>query len=116
MHLKNFSLWRDPTTDLIRMSPGYDYLSTRMLIPSKDDNEELALPINGKKNKIKWKDFVTLADSLKIPIKVALGIRERLLELYPQTQELIYRSFLREETKDRLLNLIEERSRALIRD
>ncbi len=113
MHLKNFSLWKDPTTNLIRMSPGYDYLSTRMLISSKDDNEELALPINGKKNKISWNDFEALANNLKIPSKVAHGIRDRMIDLFPETIELIYRSFLQEETKDQFISLIEERSHTL---
>jgi len=115
MHLKNFSLWKDPKTDLIRMSPGYDYLSTRMLISAKDDKEELALPVNGKKNKLSWKDFEALANNLKIPLKVASRIKERMIDLLPQTQELIYRSFLQEETKDKFIQLIEERSRILTR-
>lgn len=110
MHLKNFSLWKDPETNLIRMSPGYDYLSTRLLISPKEDNEELALPVNGKKNKLQWKDFEALAVNLKIPVKVAHRIKERMLDLLPETQEIIYRSFLTEETKDRFVRLIEDRS------
>ncbi len=48
MHLKNFSLWQDPRSNSIRMSPGYDFVSTRLLILSEEDIEELALPINGR--------------------------------------------------------------------
>ena len=114
MHLKNFSLWKDPKNGLIRMSPGYDYLSTRMLISAKDDKEELALPINGKKNKIQWKDFETLAKNLGISSKVALRIKERMLDLLPESQELIYRSFLQEETKHNFVQLIERRSKVLV--
>ncbi len=62
------------------------------------------------KNFSLWKDFEALASSLKIPQKVAQGIKERMINLLPQTQELIYRSFLQEETKDNFIQLIEDRS------
>ena len=39
MHLKNFSLWREPKSQLVRISPGYDFLSTRLLISEKEDPE-----------------------------------------------------------------------------
>lgn len=114
MHLKNFSLWKDPHTGLIRMSPGYDYLSTRLLIPAKEDGEELALPINGKKNKLRWKDFEALAQNLKVPLKVAHNLREKMLNLFPETEALIYQSFLKDESKDDFVQLIADRSKTLI--
>lgn len=113
MHLKNFSLWKDPIKGLIRMSPGYDYVSTRLLIPQNEDREELALPINGKKNKLKWQDFETLAQNLKIPLKVANNLKEKMLDFYPEAESLIYQSFLREETMEQFVSLISERSKKL---
>ena len=54
MHLKNFSLIRNED-DEIMLSPAYDLLSTKLLIPK--DKEDLALPLNGKKNNFRKKDF-----------------------------------------------------------
>ena len=51
MHLKNFSLITDDIEN-IHLSPCYDLLSTRLLIAEKDDPEELALTLNGKKKNI----------------------------------------------------------------
>lgn len=113
MHLKNFSLWRDPKNQLIRMSPGYDFLSTRLLIPAKEDPEEMALSINGKKNKIKWSDFLALGDSYKIPRKVVERIRDQMIDTYFDADALIEQSFLIPEKKQQFLDLIQERSRAL---
>jgi len=46
MHLKNFSLLTTAENEVM-LAPGYDLLSTKLLIP--EDTEELALPMNGKK-------------------------------------------------------------------
>lgn len=113
MHLKNFSLWKDPGSGLIRMSPGYDYLSTRLLIPANEDNEELALPLNGKKNKLKWSDFLALGQNLKISGKVLENLREKMLDSFPEAEALIFQSFLSDEKKDDLISLISERSKKL---
>lgn len=114
MHLKNFSLWRDPASQLIRMSPGYDYISTRLLISATDDNEELALPVNGKKNKLKWSDFLALGSNLQISVKVSGNIKEKMFETFPEVEALIYRSFLSDSKKEEFVGLIAERSKKLL--
>lgn len=113
MHLKNFSLWRDPRSQLIRMSPGYDFVSTRLLIPSNQDSEELALPINGRKNKLRWSDFVVLGNHLKIPPKVQERVREKMLDQFFECEDLIQKSFLSTPTKEAFANLLIERSERL---
>lgn len=113
MHLKNFSLWREPSSGLIRMSPGYDYLSTRLLIPESEDKDELALTLNGKKNKLKWTDFLALGAHLKIPVKVLETLREKMLDTFPETESLIYQSFLSDQKKEAFVDLIAERSKRL---
>lgn len=113
MHLKNFSLWRDPLSGRVRMSPGYDFLSTRLLIDSKEDPEEMALPINGKKNKLKWPDFVALGNSYKIPAKVIERVRDQMLDSFFEAEALIERSFLSDDKKEEFLDLLRERSKRL---
>lgn len=114
MHLKNFSLWRDPASGLIRMSPGYDYLCTRLLISANEDKEELALPVNGKKNRLKWSDFLALGANLRIPTKVLKKLRDKMLDSYPEAEALIYKSFLSDAKKDEFVELIAERSKKLL--
>jgi serine/threonine-protein kinase HipA len=115
MHLKNFSLWKDPHSQSIRMSPCYDFLSTRLLIPSHEDDEELALPINGRKNKLKWSDFLAFGNNLKIPDKVMGRIREKMLDSFFDAEDLIERSFLSDKKKEAFHDLILERSKRLAR-
>ncbi len=113
MHLKNFSLWEDPRSKSIRMSPGYDFVSTRLLIPAKEDNEELALPINGRKNKLKWSDFLAFGNNLKIPPKVMVRVREKMLDSFFDAEGLIERSFLSAENKEAFHNLLMDRSKRI---
>lgn len=113
MHLKNFSLWRDPQSSLIRMSPGYDILSTRLLIPLTQDKEELALPVNGRKNKLKWSDFQVLGDHFKIPRKVLDRFRDKMLDTFFECEDLIQKSFLSDKKKEEFIDLLIERSKRL---
>ncbi|MCH9029378.1 MAG: HipA domain-containing protein, partial [Bacteroidetes bacterium] len=68
MHLKNFSLLRNEDDEII-LAPAYDLLATKLLIP--EDKEEIALPINGKKNNLRKSDFDKFAESLEIKKVVA---------------------------------------------
>ncbi|TGN14678.1 HipA domain-containing protein [Leptospira ilyithenensis] len=75
MHLKNFSLLTEEDGN-IRLAPAYDLLS--IAIFHKEDPEELALSLNGKKNKIQRNDILFFGESLKIH-PTALGkILERI--------------------------------------
>ncbi len=113
MHLKNFSLWKDPHSQLVRMSPGYDFLSTRLLISINEDKEELALPINGRKNKLKWRDFLSFGNNLKIPVNVMERVRERMLDSFFDADDLISRSFLSDQKKQAISNLLIERTKRI---
>ncbi len=62
MHLKNWTLVRD--AGRVVLSPAYDLLPVRLLV---DDSEELALPINGRKNRLERRDFEALGKYLNIP-------------------------------------------------
>ena len=56
MHLKNFSLIEDaPGSRKFSLSAAYDMLPVNIVLP--EDNEELALTLNGKKRNIHRKDF-----------------------------------------------------------
>ena len=76
MHLKNFSLIQNESGFVL--SPAYDLLPVRLVAPF--DTEELALNLNGKKNRIKKTDFLSLAKSLEISETVAEKLMNRALE------------------------------------
>jgi len=63
MHLKNFSLLRHENGNY-ELSPAYDLVPVKVVLPQ--DNEELALTLNGKKNRLKRSDFDAFATSLKL--------------------------------------------------
>jgi serine/threonine-protein kinase HipA len=63
MHLKNFSVvYKD---EGVSLSPAYDLLNVNLISPQ--DDEELALTMNGKKKRIRLSDFDVLARSMNIP-------------------------------------------------
>ena len=90
MHLKNFSLFRP--ADNYMLSPAYDLLSTALVMP--DDDEELALALNGKKRRIKRKDFEKAMYDSGMGYKAISSIFDRFSKAIPRWRELINESFL----------------------
>ncbi len=54
LHAKNISLYQNPITHRIELTPAYDLLST---LPYGDEN--MALHLEGKKNNLRKKDFIS---------------------------------------------------------
>lgn len=109
MHLKNFSLYKG--TGEYTLSPAYDLLSTKIVIP--EDNEELALTLNGKKRKLKRTDFDNLLKSFKVDEKAIENIYEKFRKVLPQWYDFIDISFLPEPMKAEYKQLIAKRSTIL---
>lgn len=106
MHLKNFSLY-EPQDGTIRLTPAYDMLNAVILNPK--DDEELALTLNGKKKRLKRLDFISSGLTMGIEQKTIERLIQKYVKLLPKIEELIDRSFLNDEFKDKYLNLINER-------
>lgn len=106
MHLKNFSLY-EPQDCTIRLTPAYDMLNAVILNPK--DDEELALTLNGKKKRLKRLDFISSGLTMGIEQKTIERLIQKYVKLPPKIEELIDRSFLSDEFKDKYLNLINER-------
>ena len=111
MHLKNYSLLRDEQDD-IKFSPAYDLLSTKILLPS--DEEEYAITINGRKSNLRRTDFDKLAISFGIAEKALTSIYNKFSMIYDDLEMLINKSFLTDSTKDKYINLIQERHQKLV--
>jgi serine/threonine-protein kinase HipA len=110
MHLKNFSLIAKDSKHY-SLAPAYDMIAVKLLIP--EDQEELALNLNGKKRKIRRLDFNEAMAKAQIPVKAIENLWNRIEKGMQQWNELIACSFLSEENKSTLLTLIENRARQL---
>ncbi len=105
MHLKNFSLLTlDPAN--IKLAPSYDLLSTKLLISEHIDPEQVALPLNGKKSNLRKKDFIALAENLKIPNKVIEYTISTMVNYQKKWEDKINDSFLTVDLKNSFKNLI----------
>jgi len=95
MHLKNFSLYRP--AGAYRLTPAYDLLNVAIANPL--DKDELALPINGRKSRLRRNDFLKAAQSMGLDENVVLRIIDNMHRALPMWQHLISSSFLSEQMK-----------------
>jgi len=110
MHLKNFSLMHIPLGD-IQLSPAYDLVSTKLAMP--EDLEEMALTINGKKNRLTKVDFNKLGESLGISAKAMESVYQKFAKKMDRMSLLISESFLNPSLADDYLNLVIERGQKI---
>lgn len=96
MHLKNFSLYRPVNSYM--MTPAYDLLSTAIAMP--EDDEELALTLNGKKKRIKRIDFERAMSDSGVDEKAISNLFNRFSRVLPKWHDLIKNSFLPEDLQE----------------
>ena len=96
MHLKNFSLFRP--ADNYMLAPAYDLLSTSLVMP--EDDEELALTLNGKKKRIRREDFEKAMLDSGMDEKAIENLFNRFSKAIPRWHELIRESFLNKDLQD----------------
>ena len=100
MHLKNFSLIS--RNDKVELSPAYDYINTTIAMGNA--KEEIALPLNGKKNNLTRKDIVDYYGIERIGLRRTI-INEALNDfnaIIQKWKKLIDVSFLSEKGQTRL--------------
>jgi serine/threonine-protein kinase HipA len=106
MHLKNFSLLHDPKLGVV-LAPAYDMVATALVNP--DDDEDLALTLNGKKKNITRRDFQAACATLKLSPKQQDRIFATMANARDKWFDHIDRSFLSEEMKDAYRTLLRRR-------
>lgn len=106
MHLKNFSLYRPTDTGFV-LTPFYDLLNVALVNPK--DPKELALTLNGKKNRLNKEDFVTAMTGSGLLPKVVDNIFRKFEKVIPTWEPIIRQSFLPKEMQDRYWEIVEER-------
>lgn len=105
MHLKNFSLMH--TDKGILLAPAYDLLNVSLIYPK--DKEDLALTLGGRKRRVKRSDFDQFAVTLGLSDLVRDNIYKDFSKQTSKVAELIERSFLTDEYKERYFQIYENK-------
>jgi len=107
MHLKNFSLITK--NGKVELSPHYDLLNTSIAI--KNVEEEIALPINGKKKKLTKEIFVDYfaTEILELNSKIISQTLEQIYSSKNSWLKTIEVSFLSNQMKEKYILLFSER-------
>lgn len=111
MHLKNFSLIT--RNGKIELSPAYDLVNTTIVL--KDPSEEIALPIKGKKKKLRKSLLLQYfaIDKLRLSQKVIDGMIGEIRSGMKTWDALINRSFLTKEMKTKYRDVLVMRGKVL---
>ncbi len=112
MHLKNFSIITKD--NVVMLSPHYDLVNTTIVMNQKKP-EEIALPLNGRKKKLSEKTLVEYFG------KTVLGLNSKIIskslnKIYESKNiwyDLISKSFLSEEMKNKYFELLQKRWKIL---
>lgn len=113
MHLKNFSLFKDPVLGW-KLSAGYDLMNTRLVIPEEIDPDELALTLAGKKSNFNSASFEEFGKTIGLNPKQIQNIKEGLSGKRDMFLQTIEKSFLSDEMKELYKQIVVERIRILI--
>lgn len=107
MHLKNFSIIRNG--DVISLTPAYDLLNTTIVLPQPE--EEQALPLNARKNKLKRQDFLDYFGKkrLELPDRIIEKMLNDFARVRSEWEVLVGISFLSDEMKGKYLKILDER-------
>ena len=110
-HLKNFSLIT--RGNKIELSPAYDLINTTIALPNAQ--EEIALPLMGKKKNLSRKVLVDYwgKERLKLNQKSIELVLEKIINAKLHWDELILKSFLSSVMKEKYSRLIDERYKIL---
>lgn len=107
MHLKNFSLLKDPAMGYV-LCPAYDMVASALVV--EGDTEELALNLNGKKRKLNRKDFIAAMSRFDIREKAIENIFTKFEALIPAWINFVKISFLPDAVKTEFIRLIQSKA------
>ena len=110
MHLKNFSIII--RNGKVELSPAYDFLNSSIIISSK---EEVALPLNGKKNNIKKTDIIDYYGVKRMGLSEKIIDSElvKITKAIPLLRQLTDVSFLSDDMKQQYHELLNNRLKRL---
>jgi serine/threonine-protein kinase HipA len=104
MHLKNISLLKDKLLNY-NLCPAYDLAASELVV--EGDDEELVLNLNGKKKKLKLRDFKIAMKAAGIEEKTIENIFSKFSKIIPKWHEFIDISFIPADLKSSYHEMIE---------
>jgi len=110
MHLKNFSLIKNPELGYV-LSPAYDLVASQLVI--KNDPDQLALSLNGKRGKIKRKDFIQAMENGGVNEKAIENIFSKFQAQKANWENTIPKSFLTLEFQEDYIKVLTDRFKQL---
>ena len=112
MHMKNFSLLREHDGTW-RLSPAYDLVPVKVVLPN--DEDDLALTVNGKNRNLKSADFKAAALTMGLTEVQYRRIAQRIVSAVGKhLDEAMVRSFLSDGFADRIRRLVASRLSVLV--
>ena len=105
MHLKNFSMWLSEIGWML--SPAYDLLNVKIILPS--DKDDTALLLGGKKKNFNKGYFDRLGELLELNNKQINSTYKSLDSWLPKATQVIDESFLSDQNKLQYKDLITQR-------
>lgn len=107
MHLKNFSIIT--RENKVELSPAYDLLNTSIVVPKTQ--EEIALPIAGKKQNLSAKILIDYfaKERLRLNDTIISQVLNKIIAELSNLENLIKISFLSIDMKEKYLELINKR-------
>ena len=112
-HLKNWSLTKQANGKWTT-TPLYDQVAVRVVLSARQDPEELALPLAGRKRKLTRANFLAFAKTLGLPQTVATAQLKLLAKSVDAFEESIRSSYLPTTMRDRFVAVIHERIGRLV--
>lgn len=111
MHLKNYSLIT--RNKIIALAPAYDFINTTMAMGHA--KEQIALPINGKKNNLTKKDIVEYYGKKKLGLNAVIITKtlQQFSAAISQWRNLIAISFLSKDGKKNYNDVLDHRIKTL---
>jgi serine/threonine-protein kinase HipA len=107
MHLKNFSLIT--RKQKVEFTPAYDFLNTTIAL--KNPNEELALPLKGKKSNLTRNDLLNYfaQERLQLNENIIREVMSRFAAAIPRWRDLLEQSFLSKDMKEKYTAVLAQR-------
>jgi len=105
MHLKNFSLIE--LNEEWKLAPAYDLLNTKIVL--REDQEEMALHMDGKKSGFRRKNFIRFGNHIGLGQRQTETAIDKFISRQDKALDLISISFLSDEFKEKYSVLFKDR-------
>jgi serine/threonine-protein kinase HipA len=109
LHLKNLSLY-DEGDGVAKLTPAYDLINTCLYNP----HDQLALPLNGRRDKLQRRDWLAFAMYCQLPLAAAKRVLARPTVRLARVETTIARSHLPAEFQRHYAAQYRQRSASLV--